>query len=126
MRKRFALAATMLALTFVSTSCASTSSAGETADAGPTFDVQIEVENAVSGLAPLSIYIQRQSSGRKLLGTVNSGQKRTFNYTASSGVYTLSAPRSAGQETFTSEQIQLNGSEKIFWRLPANTVTRGQ
>ena len=127
MRKQFALAATVLALVFVMTGCAA--KAADTADisaGGATYPVNIIVDNALPNLQAITVYISRESGGRQLLGSVESGRKQTFTYNATNGVHTLHARRGAGQQDIVSDKVPFNGSATLTWRLPANVVVGGQ
>ena len=124
MRKQFALAASILALVLVFSSCAANT--GETsADAGPTYPVSIVIDNNLSNLQAVTIYIARESGGRQMLGSVESGRKHTFTYNASNGVHTLSARRGSGQQDITSERLQFAGSTVVTWHLSQNQVIVG-
>ena len=85
----------------------------------------IVVDNALPNLQATTVYIARESGGRQMLGSVESGRKQTFTYTAGNGVYTLSARLGAGQQDIISEKVQLSGSTTLTWRLPANVVITG-
>ncbi len=126
MRKRFALAASVLALVIlVAGACASGSTATTStaaANAGPNFPISVMVDNGLSGLQGVTVSITRESGGRRLLGPVDSGKKKTFTYEASSGVYQLLARRGAGDEDIVSEKFRVDATANITWRLPSNTL----
>jgi hypothetical protein len=124
MRKQFALAASIMALVLVFSSCAANSSQ-TSADAGPTYPVSIVIDNNLSNLQAVTIYIARESGGRQMLGSVESGRKHTFTYNASNGVHTLSARRGSGQQDITSERLQFGGSMTVTWHLSQNQVVVG-
>ncbi|HEX6693318.1 MAG TPA: hypothetical protein VF035_01320 [Longimicrobiales bacterium] len=126
MRKPFALAASILALVLVFSSCATTNQSGDAVSAGgPTYPVSINIDNNLSNLQAVTIYIARESGGRQMLGSVESGRKHTFTYNASNGVHTLSARRGSGQQDITSERIQFAGPMAVTWHLSQNQVVVG-
>ena len=126
MRKQFALAASIMAFVLVFSSCAAnTSSAEGGAVGGPTYPVNIVIDNNLSNLQAVTIYIARESGGRQMLGSVESGRKHTFTYNASNGPHTLSARRGSGQRDIESERIQFGGPTIVTWHLSQNQVVVG-
>jgi hypothetical protein len=91
------------------------------------FTVPIEVENNVSGLTGTSIYIARSSgTGRRLLGPVESGRKRTFQYDAKEGLYRLTArEQGVRADSIVSEPFQIQPGMVIQWSIPANRLLTG-
>ncbi|NJD11080.1 MAG: hypothetical protein FIB01_11825, partial [Gemmatimonadetes bacterium] len=87
------------------------------------FVVPIEVENNVSGLSGTAVYISRSSgTGRRLLGQVESGRKRSFDYDAKAGVYKLTARLQGGTraDSIVSENFQLQPGMVVQWIIPTN------
>ncbi|MEO5511762.1 MAG: hypothetical protein ABIV28_03390 [Longimicrobiales bacterium] len=129
MRKRFALAASVLALVVVvAGACASATQAStDTAalNAGPSFPISILVDNGMTNMQGITVSITRESGGPRLLGPVEAGRKKTFNYDASPGGYQLIARRGVGEENMVSEVFRLEAATSLTWRLPSNTVIKG-
>jgi len=100
-------------------------SAGSGGNSG--YVVPIEVENNLSGLSGASIYIARSSgTGRRLLGPVESGQKKTFEYDARNGTYRLTArPQGVGQDSIVSDVFQLQPGMVVQWSIPTNRLLTG-
>ena len=125
MQKRFALSACILALVLVVSSCASNTAGAAAEAAGPTYPVSIVIDNNLSNLQAVTIYLARESGGRQMLGSVESGRKHTFEPKVSNGVYTLSARRGAGEAEIKSERVQVSGSMVVTWHLSQNQVVVG-
>jgi hypothetical protein len=126
MRKKFAFAASIMAIVLVFSSCAAnTQGSADTAGGGPTYPVSIVIDNNLSNLQAVTIYIARESGGRQMLGSVESGRKHTFTYNASNGVHTLSARRGSGQQDIVSERLQFGGPMTVTWHLSQNQVVVG-
>lgn len=90
------------------------------------FVVPIEVENTLSGLTGATVYIVRSSgSGRRLLGPVESGSKRTFDYDASVGQYRLIARQGVSMDSIVSEQFRLEPEVVVQWSLGMNRLLVG-
>lgn len=90
------------------------------------FIVPIEVENTLSGLTGATVYIVRNSgSGRRLLGPVESGSKRTFDYDASVGQYRLVARQGVGMDSTVSDQFRLEPGVVVQWSLGVNRLLVG-
>jgi hypothetical protein len=127
MRKRFALASSVLTLVLiVAGACASGSTATQNTAAvadGPAMTQSIVVDNGLQGLVSLTIYITQESGGRRLLGPVESGKKATFTYEAAPGVYQLTA-RGGGQHEILSEKFRVDAAGSMTWRLPSNNLVR--
>lgn len=91
-----------------------------------TFVVPIEIDNNLSGLAGTSIFIARSTgSGRRLLGPIESGQKKTFSYDARPGMYRLTAKSGMRSDSIVSEQFQLFAGTSVNWSLAANRILTG-
>jgi hypothetical protein len=91
------------------------------------FVVPIEVENNLSGLVGTSIYITRSSgTGRRLLGPVENGQKRTFEYDAVAGTFKLIARQQGVRaDSIVSDNFQLQPGMAVQWLIPTNRLLVG-
>lgn len=87
------------------------------------FQVPIEVDNNLSALTGVTVYVQRQGgTNRRMLGMVESGQKRTFEYDAREGTFQLLARRGGGQSDIVSELFQLSTGMGVQWSLGNNRL----
>jgi ABC-type transport system substrate-binding protein len=127
MRKRFALTASVMAFVLVAAGCASSgSSSAAAAEAGPTFPISITVDNNLQGLKPVTVTIVRPGGG-KILGTVDSGRRRTFSYDATAGTYSFNFRTTTPTDpVVTSTQVQIAGPITYTWHLASNTLVEGQ
>jgi len=101
---------------------------GDGAEAAATgFVVPIEVENNLSSLSGASIYIARANgTGRRLLGPVESGRKRTFDYDARAGMFRLTAkPQGVRADSVLSDPFQLQPGMVVQWSIPNNRLLTG-
>jgi len=106
---------------FYAPGCAPT--AGSTTDA---FVVPIEVDNNLTGLSGASIYINRSTgTSRRLLGPVEAGKKRTFEYDARAGFYRLIARRAMSDDSIVSDTFQLQPGTMVQWSIPMNRLLTG-
>jgi len=102
-------------------------SGGEAGAASTGFIVPIEVENNLTGLGGASIYISHPSgTSRRLLGPVESGRKRTFEYDAKAGVFKLTARQQGTRaDSIVSENFQLQPGMAVQWSIPMNRLLTG-
>lgn len=96
---------------------------GSSTPAAGTFVVPIEIENlAGMGGGGASVYISTTSgSRRRLLGPIDNGQKKTFQYDAREGNYELTARLGLGQDSVVSEAFQLTPNTVISWSFGMGT-----
>jgi hypothetical protein len=119
MRTARVLALLLSAVAALSVGACATS--GTSGDAGG-FTVPVEVDNNLMQLSGVTVYITRNTgSGRRLLGPVESSQKRTFTYDANTGTYLLTARR-AGSPDLTSDPFQLQPGARVTWVLAQNQL----
>jgi hypothetical protein len=70
----------------------------------------------------VTIYIARGSgTGRRLLGPVDGGEKRSFTHDAATGTYVLVA-RAAGSADLVSDPFQVQPGARVSWILAQNQV----
>jgi len=101
--------------------------AGTEAGAATGFIVPIEVENNLSGLTGTAVYIARSTgTGRRLLGPVETGRKRTFQYDAKEGLYRLTAKQQGTRsDSIVSDPFQLQPGMVVQWSIPTNRLLTG-
>jgi hypothetical protein len=123
---RVAFLSLIAATTTSLAACAASTGAGGADSAS--FIVPIEVENNLSGLEGTSIYIARSSgTGRRLLGPVESGRKRSFEYDAREGTYRLTAKQQGiRSDSIVSDAFQLQPGMVIQWSVPTNRLLTGR
>jgi hypothetical protein len=125
---RAARVAFLMLITAVGTTlaaCAAKSGAEPGAPSG--FLVPIEVENNLSGLTGTSVYIARSTGGsRRLLGPVETGRKRTFQYDAREGLYRLTAKQQGMRaDSVVSDVFQLQPGMVVQWSVATNRLLTG-
>src|SRR3972149_4028676 len=110
---RVAMLMLITAVSMTLAACAASTGGG--AAEGTGFIVPIEVENNLSGLSGTSVYIARSTgTGRRLLGPVETGRKRTFEYDAREGMYRLTAKQQGiGQDSIVSDAFQLQPGMEV-------------
>jgi len=123
---RVAFLSLITATTTTLAACAASTGTGGADSAS--FIVPIEVENNSSGLEGTSIYIARSSgTGRRLLGPVESGRKRSFEYDAREGIYRLTAKQQGiRSDSIVSDAFQLQPGMVIQWSVPTNRLLTGR
>jgi hypothetical protein len=107
--------------------CAAKTGGDQAGAAATGFVVPIEVENNMDGLSGASIYISRSTgSSRRLLGPVETGRKRTFQYDAREGMYRLTArPQGIRGDSVVSDVFQLQPGMVVQWTIPTNRLLTG-
>lgn len=90
------------------------------------FVVPIEVENTLADRAGATIYIVRTGDGvRRLLGPVEAGRKRSFDYDAVTGDHRLVARQGMGPDSTLSEPFRLAPGLRVQWTLGENRLAVG-
>lgn len=115
------LASTLLALT-VFAGCATTSSVAT----GEVMNVQLQVDNNLSGITGVSVYLLSDTGGRRSLGPLESNKRESYDRELRAGDYQLLATR-VGGEDILSERFRVDSDGLvILWALAQNQLSFGQ
>ena len=114
------------AMLFVLVGCASSgqgTAAGETEEegSGEVSSVTVEVQNDLTSRRPVDVRIVSSAGERVLLGSVQLGRTRAFEYRSSSfsGTFSLIA-QAPGGATIESQPFSLFAGYTVSWRLSTN------
>lgn len=122
-RRRWALGPTALLLIGCASSGQTASGEPEDAEAGEVSSVSFEVSNDFTARRPVTVFVRSSAGERSLLGSVQPGQTRAFEFKSTSftGTFQLIA-QAPGFDDITSQPFSLFAGYTVSWRLAINAT----